>query len=179
MKMYQVLFLSFLALFLVACNDDDSEVASPATGESVHYYTWDDSANGEWVLDANGDKVRFEVDTGWMYFGKTAYTNAQVDTGNSSEFRLDGILYGSVMLVKDTQGNNVAALVAIDGTYLDIQGSEDNLKIENTDIPFLAASAPSSDNSQTLPKSIPLPASNAFATSNNSGSGWGILRPPQ
>ena len=201
MKTHKVWFLSLLALFLVACNDDDSDVASPATGESVRYFSWEDNANGEWVVDANGDKVRFEVDTGWMYFGSTAYTNAKVDIDDSSEFRLDGIVIGAVVAVKDTEGNTIAALVANDGTYLDIQGKEEELIVAKTEIPFVAASVSSSvstssvngsskmlrfeaveesnysENFQTSFKSVPLPASNAFATSDEPG--LGILTQPQ
>ena len=201
MKIHKVLFLSFLVLFLGGCNDDDEELASPATGEEARFYDWEGNANGEWVVDANGDKVRFEVDTGWMYFSNTAYTNAKVDTGDSSEFRLDGITIGAVIAVKDTEGNTIAALVANDGTYLDIQGAEEELTIVNTNLPFVAASvssssvvtassvdgrkmlrfeaveeSDSSDSSQTLSKSIPLPGSNAFATSNEQR--MGILTQP-
>ena len=184
-KKYKLFLLLFCSILITACNDedDDDDVAEANKAEN-QYFVWEGSANEEWVVDANGDKVRFEMITGYMTFGNTIYTNARVNTGETAEFSLDGEIMGAVQSVVDVNDNQIVALVAPDGTYLDIRGNEDELYIDETDIPAMLISASSmesnskasesdtlhslsTDNgyvvnntSTTLPP--PMPASNAF-----------------
>ncbi len=141
MKMYKLLLLLLFSTVIVTCNDDDDDyeqIATPAVNSEVvaadtEYIEWEGSANGEWVADANGDQVRFEVDTSYMNFGNTLYENVWID--EESNFLIDGILEGAVEYVAAVNGDTIVALVAPDGTYLDIVGTESELFIDNTDLP--------------------------------------------
>jgi hypothetical protein len=153
--MYKLLLLFIFSLFLVACNSSDDEViATPAVGDvvvgDIQYIEWEGSANGEWVSDANGDLVRFEFETGYMNFGETVYYNVLVD--EESNFVMDGVIEGAVVEVTAENGDTIVALVAPDGTYLDIVGSESDLYVENTESP--AATIASFDEEKTTLRSL-------------------------
>ena len=154
MKLHKLLLLILFSVLVTACNsdDDDDEIAEAAT-ESIQYFEWEGSINGEWVVDANGNKVRFEVENGYMNFGNTTYTNAWVDNGETANFSLDGEVIGAVTGVKDVNDNPIVALVALDGTYLDIVGTENDLHVDNTDIPAVLISSVASLSTETVIKS--------------------------
>lgn len=142
--MFRLLFLLLLSLLLNACNSDGDEAPPASGGGDNQYIVWEGSANEEVVVDVDGDAVKFEVGTGYMYFGNTTYTNARVDT-RTADFILDGQVVGTVSLVLNIYDDSITALVALDGTYLDIHGTEDNLVVANTNTVFQPASV-----SQTL-----------------------------
>ncbi len=154
MSKYLLLFL--FPIFLAACNSSDNEeiIAIPAVDDvvvgDIQYIEWEGSANGEWVSDANGDRVRFEFETGYMNFGETVYYNLLLD--EESNFVMDGVIEGAVVEVFAVNGDTIVALVAPDGTYLDIVGSESDLYIENTKIP--AATIASFDEEKTTLRSL-------------------------
>jgi len=133
MKITKFLLLILCAALATACNDDDDEYTD--TYFDIQYFTWEGSINAEWVVDANGDKFKFEIENGYMVFGNTTYTNAWVDTGETADFSLDGEVMGAVQAVEDVNHDQIVALVAPNGTFLDIVGDEDELFIKNTDIP--------------------------------------------
>ena len=167
MKMYKLLLLLLCSTVIVACNDDDDDyeqIATPAVNSEVvaaeiEYIEWEGNANGEWVADANGDQVRFEVDTSYMNFGDTTYSNVWVD--EDSNFLIDGILEGAVEYVAAVNGDTIVALVAPDGTYLDIVGTESELFIDNTDLPATPVSPIASQPDKTTTRL----ASNAHSSS--------------
>jgi len=152
-KLHKLLLLILFSVLVTACNsdDDDDEIAEAI--ESIQYFEWEGSINGEWVVDANGNKVRFEVENGYMNFGNTTYTNAWVDNGETANFSLDGEVIGAVTGVKDVNDNPIVALVALDGTYLDIVGTENDLHVDNTDIPAVLISSVASLSTETVIKS--------------------------
>jgi hypothetical protein len=154
--MYKYLLLLIFYLFLAACNSSDNEeiIAIPAVDDvvvgDIQYIEWEGSANGEWVSDANGDRVRFEFETGYMNFGETVYYNVVLD--EESNFVMDGIIEGAVVEVFAVNGDTIVALVAPDGTYLDIVGSESDLSVQNTEIS--AATIASFDEEKTTLRSL-------------------------
>ena len=206
MKMYRLLILLLFSVILTGC-DEDENVASPVT--NTEYYTWKGSDKGEWVVDANGDQIRFEVNTGYMHFGNTYYVNARVKT-DTSEFLLDGEVMGTIKLVKSVEGGTIAALVDTDNTYLDIRGIESDLFVDRTHLPAeiaftssiasqsvpmtttsvpeadsmgdvhsLASSTESVTDSQVSAFSLPMPASNAFTEPSSKEYQMGILSQAQ
>lgn len=199
---YRLLILFIFSLIITGC-DDDENVASSVT--DTEYYTWKGSDKGEWVVDANGDQIRFEVNTGYMHFGNTYYVNARVKK-DTSEFFLDGEVIGTIKLVKSVEGGTIAALVDTDNTYLDIRGIESDLFVDRThfpaeivstssiasqsvpmttasvresdsmvDIHSLASSTESEKDSQVSAFSLPMPASNAFTEPSSEEYKTGIL----
>ncbi|MCK5525258.1 MAG: hypothetical protein KAI83_19185 [Thiomargarita sp.] len=154
--MYKYLLLLIFSIFLAACNSSDNEeiIAIPAVDDvvvgDIQYIEWEGSANGEWVYDANGDRVRFEFETGYMNFGETVYYNVLLD--EESNFVMDGIIEGAVVEVFAVNGDTIVALVAPNGTYLDIVGSESDLSVQNTEIP--AATIASFDEDKTTLRSL-------------------------
>jgi hypothetical protein len=157
--------------FVIACNSSEKTASScTETGDClpITYFKWEDSINGEWVVDANGDKVRFETETGYMNFGSTTYTNARIDTGDTNDFFVDEEIYGSVEVVKDINGETIVALVAPDGNYIDVSGTEGKLEIDVSNvqadlfsITTLQSTSLTPENKRVV-RSIPLPAANAF-----------------
>jgi hypothetical protein len=154
--MPKYLLLLIFSFFLAACNSSDNEeiIAIPAVDDvvvgDIQYIEWEGSANGEWVSDANGDRVRFEFETGYMNFGESVYYNVVLD--EESNFVMDGIIEGAVVEVFAVNGDTIVALVAPDGTYLDIVGSESDLSVQNTEIS--AATIASFDEEKTTLRSL-------------------------
>ncbi len=147
--MPKYLLLLTFSFFLAACNSSDNEeiIAIPAVDDvvvgDIQYIEWEGSANGEWVSDANGDRVRFEFETGYMNFGETVYYNVVLD--EESNFVMDGIIEGAVVEVFAVNGDTIVALVAPNGTYLDVVGSESDLSVQNTEIPAATIASFSED----------------------------------
>jgi hypothetical protein len=140
---------TILSNSLFAEDDVSTEPEDVVVGD-IQYIEWEGSANGEWVSDANGDLVRFEFETGYMNFGETVYYNVLVD--EESNFVMDGVIEGAVVEVTAENGDTIVALVAPDGTYLDIVGSESDLYVENTESP--AATIASFDEEKTTLRSL-------------------------
>ncbi len=160
MKIPKLLILLFCAVLITACNSDDEEdeFAVEFVDETLHF-VWEGSVNGEWVVDASGDKVRFEIENGYMTFGNTTYENAWVDTGETADFSLNDEVIGAVQAVENVNNEQIVALVALDGTYLDIVGTEDNLSVEDTNIPAVLITETSSNPTSATSKA---PASTAI-----------------
>lgn len=97
-------------------------------GDSITstYITWSGSANGEYVVDATGDMVRFEAGTGDMVFGSTRYTNIYV---SGSTLYFNGSKFGAVTYIQATNGSTIVGLICNNGYYADISGTESNLII--------------------------------------------------
>lgn len=103
---------------------------SSGNSSTLSFVSWTGSANGVVVLDANGDDIRFRADTKQMYVGGLTILNARV-----SGFRVlvDGQDVGTVANVRSTQGNQITALVSLDGFYLDIYSVSGNtVAVEET-----------------------------------------------
>ncbi|MCK5720334.1 MAG: hypothetical protein KAH84_10365 [Thiomargarita sp.] len=171
MSKYQIGFLFLFSLLLIACGGDDEKVATSATDsnseEDLHYVQWEDNANGEWVVDATGDKLRFEADTGYMNFGNTVYDNVFVD--DDANFIIDDVIEGAIEYVLAENEEIIVAIVALDGTYLDIIGAESDLFVDNTDIESIPATLSAAFNSQNQTPRILSPklsAPNALVENN-------------
>lgn len=126
----KIVFFSLLSL-LSACGGggEDGEVAGQIDQPApVSYINWTQSSNGEAVLDATNDVVKFRADGGNMTFGSTTYSNILVDASGGT-ITLDGTVLGQVALIKSSTGGSVAAMVCTDGTLIDIKGTEASLTI--------------------------------------------------
>lgn len=111
-----------LALGLAGCGGGDSIFATSA----VSYITWINSVNGELVVDASGDFVKFRSDNRSMVFGSTEYSNMRVSSSGATLI-FNGTTVGSVSYIKSVGGSIIVGLVCSDGTFMDIFGSQSNL----------------------------------------------------
>lgn len=118
-------------------------------GDSITstYITWSGSANGEYVVDATGDMVRFEANTGDMVFGSTTYTNIYV---SGSTLYFNGSRFGTVASIKATNGSTIAGLICNNGYYADIYGPESSVTIVCSSKYPVYASSPAGDNNQKV-----------------------------
>ena len=133
LKLLLLIFIS--SVFIVACggdDDDNSSVVDNGSVEETFHIVWEGSTNGEWVTDMNGDFVRFENDSPhYMEFGSTTYENVWVD--EDADLWMDGIIIGGVEYITSEDNDTIVGLVGVDGTFLDIFGSEDDLTIVDSD----------------------------------------------
>lgn len=148
------LFSTFVLLAgLAACGggEEDGQVAGQIDQPPpVSYINWTQSSNGEAVLDATNDAVKFRADGGNMVYGNTAYYNILVDASGGA-ITLDGAVMGHVALIKSSTGGSVAAMVCTDGTLVDIHGTEASLTISCTSVfPVLVGSGAASNTGTTV-----------------------------
>lgn len=122
-------------------NDEDAPPPPPPSGSG--FIEWIGSANGEWVADVSPDFFRFEVDTGYMHFGSTTYTNTYVDA--SANLIWNSTIIAGVYYVESTSGDTVTALIGNNGCFIDIYGPESNLTWQQTSTLPVFASAGASD----------------------------------
>lgn len=116
---------SFFVLFFAGCGGGDSSVASSA----ISYITWTNSVNGESVIDASGDFVKFRSDNRNMVFGATEYTNMQVSSSGAALI-FNGVTVGHVTYIKSVSGSTIVGLLCSDGTFMDIFGTQSNLTVK-------------------------------------------------
>ena len=88
------------------CYYYDQDASAPS------FLAWSGSANGPWVLDANGDAVRFRSDARTLFFGNTTYLNLVVD--GEGGLLYEGERIGSVALLPGEDGSLVAAMVLLE-----------------------------------------------------------------
>ena len=114
-------------LILAGCGGggDDSSVATSA----ISYITWTNSVNGESVIDASGDFVKFRSDNRNMVFGSTEYANMTVSS-SGAELVFNGNVVGTVSYIKSVSGSTITGLVCSDGTFMDIFGAQSNLTVK-------------------------------------------------
>ena len=113
-----------MALCTTGCGGGDPIDASAA----YSYITWTNSVNGELVVDASGDFVRFRSDTRNMVFGNTEYTNMHVNsTGATLSF--NGTIVGTISYIKSVTGSTITGLLCSNGAYMDIVGTQANLSV--------------------------------------------------
>lgn len=137
--------VTMLIFTLSACGGGGGDIITPA------YITWTGSANGEYVVDATGDFVRFEANTGYMVFGSNVYTNSYV---NGFNWYLNGAKWGAVVSVKATNGSTIAGLLCNNGYYADIYGPESNATITcSTMLPMVSASQDKGGEQKNAPTS--------------------------
>jgi len=129
MRFYKYILPLVAVLLLSACGGGDS-------GDDYDYYDetyiyWEGSVNGTIVVDATDDAFEFEINTGYLHFGSTTYTNTWVDDG---DFFVDGELIGAVYYIKSFDNETITALISNNGYYIDIYGPESDLAWEETSI---------------------------------------------
>lgn len=128
MKLFGVV-LTSLALVSCGGGGGDPIAATPAAS----YITWVNSANGQLVVDATGDFVKFRSDNGHMVFGTTEYTNMTVNsTGGALTF--NGTVVGGVAYIKSVTGSTIMGLVCSNGTFMDIFGTQNDLTVQCTTV---------------------------------------------
>ena len=115
-------------LFVAGCGGGGEDAALIDLGainqpSEITYINWVNNANGEAVLDATNDAVKFRSDNGQMVFGSTTFSNISVNS-NGGAITFNGTVIGSVQAIKSTAGSRVAAMVCTDGTLVDIFGTE-------------------------------------------------------
>ena len=131
-------------LLLAACGSGDSY----HDYDEAEYIYWTGSVNGTIVIDATDDPFEFEVDSGYLHFGNTTYTNAWVD--DYANFWVDGQIIGGVYYIEDIDGYTITGLISNNGHYIDIYGPESDLAWEETnDLPIYALNS-SRVNTRTL-----------------------------
>lgn len=123
-------FLKYVSLaistILIGCGGGgDSSVASSA----ISYISWTNSVNGESVIDASGDFVKFRSDSRNMVFGSTEYTNMTVSS-TGAKLVFNGNVVGTVLYIKSDSGSTITGLVCSDGTFMDIFGVQSNLTVK-------------------------------------------------
>lgn len=96
----------------------------PFIKPSVDLLTWPQSAHGTDVADASGDVVQFTTD-GSLLFGATSHASLVAARDGSLQF--EGRHIGSVRIIHDHNGSEIAALVTEEGYLIDVDGSTDHL----------------------------------------------------
>lgn len=137
-------------LFLAACGSGESHYDYD---ESL-YINWSGSVNGTIVVDATDDAFEFELDTGYLHFGNTTYTNAWVD--DYANFWVDGQIIGGVYYIEDIDGYTITGLISNSGYFIDIYGPESNLAWTVTlELPIYALN--STDPRRLVPEGLQAP----------------------
>jgi hypothetical protein len=114
---------------LAACDDHHHHAVEY---DEDPYIWWEGSANGQYVVDGTDDFFLFLSDGGYLAFGHTTYWNVFVTS--HGDLIWDDALIGAVELVESEQGEPVAALIGLDGHFLDLYGPEDDLHWQETDL---------------------------------------------
>ncbi len=126
MRFLKLALIAVPVLFLSACGGGSHEESYDYAYDE--YIDWSGSVNGTLVVDATDDVFEFEVNTGYLHFGSTTYTNAWVDS--YGDFYVDGELIGAVFYVKSIYNETITALISNNGYYIDIYGPESDLAWE-------------------------------------------------
>lgn len=149
------LFVMFCFLMLTGCGSgsdsggSDSVISIP---EASKYISWNDSSNGEYVVDAYNKMVRFLKTTGVMEYNGSQYP-ATVVAG--SDLSVNGKKIGSINYVGSTSGGKITGLVGTDGKYLAISvDTSGNLTFGNTNITPSSATSTSGGTGDTSSGSV-------------------------
>ena len=123
MRFYKLILLVVPVLLLSACGGGHNDAHDYYYEET--YIDWSGSVNGTIVVDATDDAFEFEINTGYLHFGNTTYTNAWVD--HYGDFYVDGVRIGGVYYVLSSDHYTITALISNSGHYIDIYGPESDL----------------------------------------------------
>lgn len=130
-----LLALASLSL-LAACGGGGDTDASqtPST-----YLSFAGSSNGESVVDAQNNYVKFRANTRIMEVAGVS-TGSDITIDNNNNLVKSYRNVGKVQLVAGTGGTSIAGLVATDGTMLEVRssGSAGAVTLVNTDVRFAA-----------------------------------------
>ncbi len=136
MSLYRFIFFIIPVLLLAACGENQEDSYDY---RDDNYIDWVGSINRTVVVDATDDAFEFEINTGYLHFGNTTYTNAWVDL--DGDFYIDSELIGAVFYVRSIDNEIITALISNNGYYIDIYGPESDLAwTEAPDVPIYALS---------------------------------------
>lgn len=108
--------LGSLAVLLAGCDGSDSTGPQGAIGEpGATYIYWIGSNYGPWVVDLDGDAVRFRSDTLQMDYNSTAFPETHVDLANQATVSINGVAVGRVILGVAEQGGMTALIQCSNG----------------------------------------------------------------
>jgi len=134
MSLYRIILFIIPVLLLAGCGENQEDSYQD---RDENYIVWAGSINGTVVVDATDDAFEFEINTGYLHFGNTTYTNAWVDL--DGDFYIDSELIGAVFYVQSIDNEVITALISNNGYYIDIYGPETDLAwAESPDIPVYA-----------------------------------------
>lgn len=112
-----------VALLLSACNGSDSSDGDSNSAADVQYVTFDGNDNGEWVLDASSDQIRFrtsgEMEINGAVVDGYFYADGQVFQGGSR--------IGVIVILQTTNGRLASAAGNNLCELIDFYGSTDAL----------------------------------------------------
>lgn len=112
------------SILLTSCENDSSN-GNSESGERT-YVSWSNSENGEWVLDANNDFVRFDADTREMVLGDTVCPSLTL--GDDGSIYHNGARIGRVAgWASSNEGTVVVMAGNNDNELIDIYGTAPNV----------------------------------------------------
>lgn len=125
----KLVLIGFYAICMISCEGSDDN-----QNQTQQYINWKNSSNGQWVLDAGGDNVRFESDTRQMEIKGTLCPNFTV--GTDSGFYQNNNRIGRLVGTKGSKGGTIVVLAGnSDNERIDLYGKAPDLNWKYYKIP--------------------------------------------